>query len=123
MFLAPKGRYARSYDEIELGPRGHFFDVKIDRFARDVAHAGDVSWSSGVEVKTVVDEVAHRAVIEARIPAPDIVAALKPGAELPLGLFRMEGAQKRMYLAWSPPATDKPDFHVFDAFGKLVIDR
>ena len=123
MFLAPKGKYARSYDEIELGPRGHFFDVKIDRFAHDAAHAGDVSWSSGVEVKTVVDAATRHAVIEARIPTAEIVAALKPGAEIPLGLFRMEGAQKRMYLAWSPPNTATPDFHVFDAFGKLVMDR
>jgi hypothetical protein len=123
MFIAPKGKYARSYDEIELGPRGHFFDVKIDRLARDAAHAGDVSWSSGVEVKTTVDAAARHAVIEARIQAADVVAALKPGAELPLGLFRMEGTAKRAYLAWSPPRTQTPDFHVFDAFGKLVIDR
>ncbi len=124
LFLAPKGKYARTYEEIELGPRGHFFDVKIDRFARDAAHAGDVTWSSGVEVKTFVDSVAQRAVIEARIPASEIVAALVAGAEIPLGLFRMEGAMpKRLYLAWSPPKTDKPDFHVFDAFGKLIIDR
>jgi uncharacterized protein (DUF362 family) len=124
LFLVPKGIYARSYDEIELGPRGHFFDLKIDRFARDAAHAADVGWSSGVDVKTTVDEGAHRAIIEAKIPAADVIAALKPGAELPLGLFRMEGPpSKRLFLAWSPARTDKPDFHVFEAFGKLVVDR
>jgi hypothetical protein len=122
LFIAPKGRYARHYDEIELGPRGHFLDLKVDR----LSGAGDTTWSSGVEVKTTVDDTAHRAVIEARIPAPEIVAALKPGAQLPLGLFRIEGKDKRLYLAWSPPntgpGTRTPDFHVFEAFGTLVID-
>jgi uncharacterized protein (DUF362 family) len=119
MFLAPQGRYAKKYDEIELGPRGHFLDLRIDRLSR----AGDVAWSSGVETKTHVDEAAHRARIEARIPASDVVAALKPGTEIPLGLFRMEGTSPRLYLAWSPARTAKPDFHVFDAFGKLVIEK
>ena len=118
MFLAPGGTYAKHYDEIELGPRGHFFDLRIDRLTR----AGDASWSSGVEVKTRVDESAHRATIEARIPASDVAAALKPGAQFPMGLFRMEGRAPRSYLAWSPPKTDKPDFHVFDAFGSLKCD-
>lgn len=119
-FLAPKGTYSRHYDEIDLGPRGHFLDVRVDR----ISGAGDAHWSSGVEVKTHVDEAAHRAVIEARIPSADVVAGLKAGASLRMALYRMEGAApKRAYLAWSPPRTAKPDFHVFDAFGTLVIDR
>lgn len=118
MFLAPGGTYAKKYDEIELGPRGHFLDVRVDRLTR----AGDAAWSSGVEVKTRVDESAHRATIEARIPAADVAAALKSGARFPMGLFRMEGRAPRTYLAWSPPKTDKPDFHVFDAFGSLICD-
>ena len=118
-FLAP-GVYARHYDEIELGPRGGVLDVRVDRLSR----AGDAAWSSGVEVKTHYDEAARRAVIEARIPAHEIVAALKPGAVLRLGLYRTDGAApSQTFLAWSPPRTRKPDFHVFDAFGDLVIDK
>ncbi len=120
MFLAPQGKYARKYDEIELGPRGHFLDLRVDRLTR----AGDALWSSGVEVKTHADESAHRAVIEARIPATDIAKAMNPGTSIPLGLFRVEGAgAKRVYLAWNPAHTDGPDFHVFEALGELVIDR
>jgi hypothetical protein len=117
LVLAPSGRYAKKYDEIELGPRGHFLDLRIDRLTRQ----GDVAWSSGLEVKTVVDEAAHTARIEAKFTASDIVSALKPGAEIPLGLFRMEGTSPRSYLAWSPPRTKTPDFHVFEAFGRLVV--
>ncbi len=117
-FLAT-GVYARHYDEIELGPRGGLLDVRVDRISR----AGDTTWSSGTEVKTRVDEAAHRAVIEARIPARDVVSALHGGATLRMGLYRTEGvAPSRAFLAWSPPRTAKPDFHVFDAFGDLVLD-
>ena len=83
LFLVPKGiPTRRSGDEIQArGPRGHFFDAQDRRrFARDAAHAADVGWSSGVDVKTTVDEGAHRAIIEAKIPAADVIAALKPGA-------------------------------------------
>ena len=75
-------------------------------------------------MKTRFDEAAHRAIVEARIPARDVVSALKTGAVLRLGLYRTEGAGAgHAYLAWSPPRTKTPDFHVFDAFGDLVIDR
>ncbi|HEY1959209.1 MAG TPA: DUF362 domain-containing protein [Polyangiaceae bacterium] len=114
-FLAPNV-YARHYDEIELGPRGGELDVRIDRLSR----AGDTTWKSGTETKAIVDEAAHRVVIEARIPARDVVAALHAGAILRMGLFRVEGSA---HLAWSPPRTRSPDFHVFDAFGDLVVDR
>jgi len=117
LFVAP-GEYAPRYYELELGPRGHFLDVSIER----ASHASHPEWSSGVEVKTTVDTAAHHAVIEARIPAAEIVHALKPGASLPLALYRMEGKSPRAYLAWSPTHTAKPDFHVFEAFGRLIID-
>jgi hypothetical protein len=34
----------------------------------------------------------------------------------------MEGTSPRHYLAWSPPRTPKPDFHVPEAFGTLILD-
>ena len=62
------------------------------------------------------------ATIESVFTAPDIVRALTPGARLPIGLYRMEGRDPRFYLAWSPPRTPKPNFHVPDAFGVLALD-
>ena len=47
---------------------------------------------------------------------------LAPDARLPLGLFRMEGQHARAYLAAFPTRTPKPNFHVPDAFGTLVLD-
>jgi hypothetical protein len=56
------------------------------------------------------------------LTAPEIVKCLAAGARLPMGLFRMEGRSPRQYLAWSPARTSKPNFHVPEAFGALVLD-
>ena len=34
----------------------------------------------------------------------------------------MKGKGTRLYLAWSPTKTAKPNFHVPEAFGTLVLD-
>ena len=46
---------------------------------------------------------------------------LVAGAKLPIALYRMEGKSPRQYLAWSPTLTRKPNFHVPDKFGALVV--
>ena len=73
-------------------------------------------------IGTTRDASARRATIEAKIAAKEMVALLRPGARIPLGLYRMEGAAPRKYLAWSPTLTRKPNFHVPDRFGVLVVD-
>jgi uncharacterized protein (DUF362 family) len=118
IFLTPDPAQPRHYYEIELGPFGHFFDIEIDRETGKQSTA----WSSGVTVGTRRDSGARTAAIEAKLAAPAITAALTPGARLPLGLYRMEGKGERRYLAWSPPRTAKPNFHVPEAFGLLVLD-
>jgi uncharacterized protein YgiM (DUF1202 family) len=118
MFLAPDPAERRRYFEIEVGPLGHFFDLLVDRRNG----TSDASWSSHPTIATKVDRDAHHVTIEAAFRAPDVVAALRAGAKLPVGLFRMEGRSPRQYLAWSPTMTPKPNFHVPDAFGTLVLD-
>lgn len=106
------------YFEIEVGPLGHFFDISVDRKTKK----SDTSWSSKPEIKTVVDREKHHVVIEAAFRSPDILKALKAGAVMPLALYRMEGKSPRQYLAWSPTRTEKPNFHVPDAFGSIVLE-
>ena len=60
--------------------------------------------------------------IEAAFRAPEIVHALESGKRLPFALYRMEGKSPRLYLAWSPTRTAKPNFHVPEAFGTLLLD-
>ncbi|WP_438041301.1 DUF362 domain-containing protein [Sorangium sp. So ce128] len=118
LFLTPAPGSPRRYFEVEIGPFGHFFDIAIDRDAR----LEDTAWSSGATIATSQDAQARTAVIEALLAAPGIVGALAPNARLPMNLYRMEGKDPRHYLAWSPPRTSKPNFHVPEAFGVLVLD-
>ncbi len=118
IFFTPDPARPKHYFEIELGPFGHFFDIEIDR---DTGKQ-NTAWSSGARIATTRNAAARTAVIEALLTAPEIVAALAAGARLPLGLYRTEGTGDRHFLAWSPPRTPKPNFHVPEAFGALVID-
>jgi hypothetical protein len=118
LFLAPDPASPKRYYEVEIGPFGHFFDLAIDK----EAGSNDIAWSSGPRIATTRSAGARTAVIEAVLTAPGLVSALKPGARLPMNLYRMEGKEDRRYLAWSPPRTKKPNFHVPEAFGSLVID-
>jgi uncharacterized protein (DUF362 family) len=120
LFLVPDPANRQRYFEIELGPFGHFFDVLVDRARKPRA---DNAWSAGLRIGTQRDEAKQRAIIEVAIEAPDVRAALAPGAGLPLGLYRMEGQNKRQYLAAFPTHTPRPSFHVPEAFGTLILDR
>ncbi len=120
LFLAPAAANRRRYAEIEVGPFGHWFDLWIDRSTKKVR--SDAAWSAGLTIGTTQDAAKRHAVIEIAITAPELVAALAAEARLPLGLYRMDGKSPKRYLAAFPTRTPKPNFHVPDAFGTLVLD-
>jgi uncharacterized protein (DUF362 family) len=121
LFFAPDAARPKHYYEVELGPFGHFFDLEVNR--EDASHGKqNVAWSSAPTIATRRDAAARTATIEVLLAAPEIATALTPGARLPIGLFRMEGLPERTYLAWSPPRTKKPNFHVPESFGVVVLD-
>ncbi len=127
IFLGPDPTRRTHYFEMEVGPLGHFFDIEIDRAAKDagsVTKKSDTSWSGNLEIASRPERAAHRAHLEIAIRAPEITAALAPNARLALGLFRVEGrvsSAPRAYLAWSPARTERPNFHVPEAFGTLRL--
>ncbi|MEO7094536.1 MAG: DUF362 domain-containing protein [Polyangiales bacterium] len=120
LFLAPDAANRKRYAEIEVGPFGHWFDLWIDRSTKKVR--SDAAWSAGLTIGTSQDAAKRHAVIEIAITAPEIVAALAGDARLPIGLYRMDGKSPKRYLAAFPTRTPKPNFHVPDAFGTLVLD-
>lgn len=118
VFLGVDPAERTKYFEVEVGPLGHFLDLSVDRKTKK----SDVAWSSKPKIATKVDRENKHATIEMALFAPEIAAALKPAARLPLALYRMEGKSPRLYLAWSPTRTPKPNFHVPEAFGTLVLE-
>jgi uncharacterized protein (DUF362 family) len=116
IFLGPDPATPKRYYEIELGPFGHFFDLEVN------AGKPTIAWSSGARIATTQDAAKRRAVIEVSLAAADVTRLLVPGSRWPLGIYRIEGKGERKYLAWSPPRTSKPNFHVPEAFGVLVVD-
>ena len=118
LFLGPKESEPKHYFEIESGPFGHYFDLDVDR-AKKTENA---AWSSGHRIATSRDPQNHTAVLEVALESRDVTSALVPGAKLPLALYRMEGRAPRKYLAFRPTRTKSPNFHVPEAFGRLVID-
>jgi uncharacterized protein (DUF362 family) len=118
LFFTPDPAQRTKYFEVEVGPLGHFFDLAVDR----KTNKSDIAWSSQPEIATKVDREHHRATIEVALRAPEIVHALESGKRLPFALYRMEGKAPRLYLAWSPTKTAKPNFHVPDAFGTLLFE-
>jgi len=119
LFLVPDPTNRDRYFEIEVGPFGHFFDIAVDRKAKPRA---DTKWSGHLRIGTTRDQAKQHATIEIAIEAPDVLAALGTGKSLPIGLYRMEGKGKRLYLAAFPTRTPKPSFHVPEAFGTLVLE-
>jgi uncharacterized protein (DUF362 family) len=122
VFVAPDPALRARYFELEVGPYGHWFDILVDRTGRPGVKKSDTEWNAGLAIGTARDANAHTATIEMTISDPGLVAALRPGATLPLGLDRMEGKRPRRYLMAFPGRTAKPNFHAPTGFGELVLD-
>ncbi|RYZ05830.1 MAG: DUF362 domain-containing protein [Myxococcales bacterium] len=118
LFLAPSASQPSRYFEVELGPFGHFFDLEIGGYGK----VSKSEWSSKLTIAVARNEAARTAIVEARIASADVTSALAAGARLPLALYRMEGKAPRNYLAWRPARTPKPNFHLAEGFGTLIID-
>jgi hypothetical protein len=118
VFLDDSPRSNGTYREIELGPRGHFLDIAIDRSARP---RGDAAWSSGMRHAASVDEQAKRFAIEACIPAAAFETPLRAG-DWRLALYRVVGhGEGQQHLARFPTYTNRPNFHVPERFGWLRL--
>jgi hypothetical protein len=123
LFIGPDPGRRSHYYELEVGPLGHFFDIEIDRAAKAQSKRSNTSFSGRMEIGVHPERAAHRAHLEIAIRAPEITSVLAADARLALGLFRMEGKAPRHYLAWSPARTERPNFHVPEAFGTLRLVR
>ncbi len=121
LFFTPDPAFPNRYYEIELGPYGHFLDLAVDLDKNTY----DTKWSSGLTLATKHDAAKRHSTAEALFTAKEIVNVLAGGKSFRIGLFRNEGRASdpggRKFLAWSPPRTSAPKFHVPSAFGTLRL--
>ncbi|HMD40200.1 MAG TPA: carbohydrate-binding family 9-like protein [Candidatus Acidoferrum sp.] len=116
VFLQPEGSERHSYKEIEVSPNGMWIDL-------DIAPEGKRDLRSGLKRRVHVDEkMTWRA--ELAVPMESLIGKFDPAAAWRVNFYRVEGAtEPRFYSAWRPTGTPEPNFHVPEAFGKLVFER
>jgi alpha-galactosidase len=118
VFLQPEPAKPRRYKEIEISPNGYWIDLGIDldtpERKRDLHSGLRRRAGIGTKEKTWTAELV--------IPMKALVTNFDPGMSWRANFFRVEGPQEpRFYSAWRPTLMPQPDFHVPEAFGKLVF--
>ena len=114
-FLQPDPSVPRCYKEFEVSPNGFWIDLDITpREKRDLR--------SGLNRRVRIDEKKKQWTAELSIPMKSLVERFDPHAIWRGNFYRVEGqAEPRFYSAWSPTGTPQPNFHVPEAFGKLIF--
>jgi alpha-galactosidase len=114
-FLQPNPSAARSYKEFEVSPNGSWIDLNIScGKKRDLR--------SGVTRRVSIDETNEQWIAELSIPMRSLTAQFDPHAIWRANFYRVEGpVEPRFYSAWCPTKTPQPNFHVPEAFGRLVF--
>ncbi len=107
------------YKEFQVSPQGEYVDLDIDR--DHPREQKGVEWQSGFSVAAQIDRNKKNWYAEMKIPFDSLdIKSPKPGNELRIGLYRIEGAEpNRIYVTWRP--TGATTFHVPGAFGSLVL--
>lgn len=118
-FVAPNPEQPEHYFEFEAAPTGEWLDLAV------VMESGqrETEWSfeSGMTTAARVDR--EQLTVAMRIPWTERIPQPLNGDLWRINLFRCVGSGKnRGYLAWQPTHTERPNFHVPAAFGRLVFE-
>ncbi|MBI2821396.1 MAG: carbohydrate-binding family 9-like protein [Acidobacteria bacterium] len=122
VFLRPE--ISQAYFEFEVSPLGQWLDALIRQPHSDV----DFAWRSEMKVRCEIEPQHRTWTAELILPFQAMGAALQvdlqpaPGDVWKVNLFRIAGFEPaRAYLAWQPTFTPRPDFHLPQAFGNLIL--
>jgi alpha-galactosidase len=115
VFLQANPSEPRRYKEFEVSPNGMWIDL-------DIAPGEKHDLKSGLRRRVVLSETAKTWVAELALPMKSLVERFDPAANWRMNFYRVEGEREpRFYSAWQPTGTAVANFHVPEAFGKLVF--
>ncbi len=122
VFVNPFPEQANIYRELQVAPNNQWVDLAIDL---DQDPFYDVTWNSGFDHATKVDEKSRYWCCEMRIPLASLgVDQISPGMQWRINFYRADGPgddTKRKFLAWSPTAVKT--FHAPARFGLLSFEK
>lgn len=115
VFLQPNLSEPRRYKEFEISPNGFWIDL-------DIAPGEKHDLKSGLRRRVIVNENTKTWIAELALPMKSLVKHFDPATTWKVNFYRVEGASEpRFYSAWQPTWTPAPNFHVPEAFGRLVF--
>lgn len=116
IFIAPNKTERNKYFEFEIAPTGEWIDLAIE--ATPIERNTDWDYESQMEAAARIDT--DKVVMAIKIPFSALGKTPKAGDVWLGNLFRCVGkGETRGYLAWSPTKTERPNFHVPEAFGEF----
>jgi alpha-galactosidase len=114
-FLQSDSSELRRYKEFEISPNGFWIDL-------DIAAGEKSNLQSGLKRRVQIDDKKKLWVAELSIPLKSLVARFDPSIAWRVNFYRVEGAaEPRFYSAWRPTGTPQPNFHVPEAFGRMIF--
>ncbi|HXG83964.1 MAG TPA: carbohydrate-binding family 9-like protein [Pyrinomonadaceae bacterium] len=120
IFVAPDSDEPQKYFEFEIAPNGEWIDLKIHQTRNGRESAFD--YDSGMKSAARIEE--YKVSIAVKIEWKAFGKTPKTGDVWRGNLFRCVGfGETRGYLAWQPTKTDKPNFHVPEAFGEFEFSK
>lgn len=120
IFVAPDSEEPNRYYEFEIAPTGEWIDLAINKTAE--RRETDFDYTSGMESAVQIGE--DKITLAIKIPWQAFGKTPKPSEVWKGNLFRCVGSgATRGYLAWQPTRTEKPNFHVPEAFGEFYFSK
>jgi len=105
----------RRYWEFEISPNGLWIDL-------DIAPGQKGDPRTGMRSRVRLEESRRTWTAELALPMARLDPRFDPAAVWRVNFFRVEGpAEPRYYSSWRATRTPQPNFHVPEAFGRLVF--
>lgn len=117
IFIAPDAHAPERYFEFEAAPTGEWVDLAISFTA--AGRQTDFQFHSGMSTAARVRS--SEVIIAIRIPWSASIPKPARDDVWRVNLFRCIGLGDDRYLAWRPTYAPVPNFHVPEAFGRLLF--